>query len=151
MAVVNETSDLYRDALAGGAVPDPQAVAGRVRVATGKLTNAADDSNGSTYKICSVPADAILHEDTIFDVQNWGFAAVRIGTLDDVDALVSAAKTAANSQSPRVFGDANHGKRLWELLGLPSQPAGYITLYAHAVADATGAGDMPFRVVWIGP
>lgn len=150
MAVVNKTSDLYRDELAGGAVPDPQAVAGRIKVATGILTNAADDSSGSSYKICSLPADAILHEDTIFDVENWGFAAVRIGTLDDVDALVSANTSAATSQSPRVFGDANHGKRLWELLGLASQPAGNITLYAHAVANATGAGNMPFRVVWIG-
>jgi len=149
MAVVKETSSLFRDQLAGGMVPDYLEASGRTYTATGTVTNAADDSSGSTFRLCDVPSDAILDEDTFFKVDGWGFASIRIGTLETVDALVSAARSAAVNQRPVGLGDANHGKRLWELLGLAEDPGGKIALYAHAVANATGAGDMPFRVRWI--
>lgn len=149
MAIVNAKSDLFRDELTGGDYPDYSRVAGRVHFAQGTITNAATDSSGSTYKLCAVPANAILNWETFFDVENWGFAAVRIGTLTDVDALVSALVSAATSQSPIVKGDANHGKALWEVLGLAENPGGEIMLYAHAIADATGAGSMPFIIAWV--
>lgn len=147
MAIVNLKSDLYRDELAGGQVPDFMQVSGRLYQAVGTLTNGSGDSAGSTYRICDVPSDAILTTLCAFDVENWGFADVRIGTLEDVDALVSAARVDAVTQLPVLFG-VNHTQRAWEHLGLAADPGGHIPLYAHAVADATGAGSMPFRVVW---
>jgi hypothetical protein len=147
MAVVNLKSNLFRDAQAMGDVVDPVLIKGRTVTATGTITNAAADNSGSSYHMCDLPSDCLIDEDTAFDVENWGFAAVRIGTKSDVDALVSVLKSAAATHRPRAFGDANHGKRLWEILGLAANPGGYIGIYAHAIADATGAGSMPFKFV----
>lgn len=151
MAVVKLKSDLYRDEAAGGAVPDAQFVAGRSKTITGTVSNGAADSAGSTYKIASLPADCLLDEATLFDDQNWGFAATKIGTLTDIIALLDTTPIAApvGAKAPVAFGDANHGKELWEILGLAANPGGQIDLYAHAAAGATAAGSMPFRIRYI--
>jgi len=52
-------------------------------------------------------------------------------------------------RNPIAQGDANHGLRLWEVLGLAASPGGNIALYAHAEANATGAGSMPFRIAYL--
>lgn len=147
MPIVNQTSNLIRNPQAMDDVVDPVLIKGRLVVTTGILTNAASDSNGSTYYMCDLPADCLIDEDTAFDVENWGFAAIRIGTRTDNDALVSVLKSAGATHRPRTFGDANHGRRLWQILGLAANPGGYIGIYAHAIADATGAGNMPFKFV----
>jgi hypothetical protein len=149
MAVVSKKSTLYRDEQAGGAVPDALIVSGITRRAVGEIANAADDSNLSMYKICTIPSWAYFHPETIFDVENWGFAAVRIGTKTDVDALLSVATTAATTQSPITARAAASGDRVWETLGLSEDPAEMIDLYAHAIAGATGAGVMKFCVAWV--
>lgn len=149
MAVVNNNSTLFRDAQAGGAVPDALQVKGVVRRATGTVTNAADDSTLSTYKLITLPSWVILGPGTLFHVENWGFAAIRIGTFTDVDALVSVLKSAATSQAPVSGIAATAGERLWETLGLAEDPNTEIGLYAHAIAGATGAGAMPFTIEWI--
>lgn len=53
------------------------------------------------------------------------------------------------SVAPIANGDANHGKRLWEVLGLASDPGGMIALWKHAAANATGAGSMPFAIHYL--
>jgi hypothetical protein len=145
MAVVNTKSNLFGDYLAGTDNPDPELARGRAIMATGSVSNGATDSNLSTYKLASLPSNCILGSRTLFDVENWGFATVNIGTKDDIDALITIAKASGNTVTPVVFGDAKHGKRLWEVLGLAADPGGMIDLYAHASADATGAGAMPFQ------
>lgn len=150
MAVVTSKSDLIHDYLDENSIqPDPARARGRLIIATGTVTNAADDSDTSSYHLADIPADAILHEDTFFDVENWGFAQVVIGTSVDTDALIDVLKSAANIQKPKVEGDANHGKMVWEMLGLASNPGGNIALYAHAEAAATAAGSMPFRIAYL--
>jgi hypothetical protein len=149
MAVENVNSDLYRDYLAGGAVPDARQVSGHVRFAVGTVAKSSGASTGSKYKLCEVPSAAIMHPDTLFDVETWGFAQVQIGTLDDATAILDVAKSAATTQSPFAFGDANHGKEFWEVLGLSADPGGTIAIYANAAAGATGAGSMPFAFAWI--
>ena len=150
MAVVNEFSDLIRDPIANPIdPPSPAQARGRYISATGTVTNASDDSSASTYHLADIPADAILHEDTFFDVENWGFAQVVIGTKTDTDALVDQTKATENVVTPIAVGDANHGKRLWEVLGLSANPGGNISLYAHSEAGATGAGTMLFRVAYL--
>lgn len=145
MAVVNGRSNLIPDHYAGEIAPDPEIARGRPIVATGIVTNGAADSNLSMYHLADLPADCILDPRTIFDVENWGFAQVVIGTKTDTDALVDVARSAATSKAPIVFGDANHLKRLWEVLGLAESPGGLIGIWAHAEAGATGAGNMPFE------
>jgi len=150
MAVVSTKSDLIHDPLADGSTPpDPQQARGRLIVATGTVANAADDSNTSKYHLADIPSQAILHNDTAFDVENWGFAQVVIGTEDDTDALVDQTKATENIVTPIAFGDANHGKQLWEVLGLAADPGGMISIWAHAEANATGAGSMPFRIAYL--
>lgn len=150
MPIVHKLSNLIHDHYDQTSVPpDPVVARGNLIMATGLVLNAADDLSGSTFHLVDIPSDVILHEDTFFDVQNWGFAQVVIGTLSDTTALVNVAKAAGNTVTPIAIGDANHGKRLWEVLGLAVNPGGLISLYAHAAANATGAGNMPFRVAYL--
>lgn len=147
MPIVNKKSDLFADRSLDEVVPDPARARGRPICATLTVANAADDSNTSSYHLCDIPADAILDSRTAFQVQNWGFAAIRIGTKTDVDALVSVLKSAGNVVNPITFGDAKHGLPAWEALGLSAPPeSGIIGLYAHAIANATGAGSMKGEV-----
>lgn len=136
MPVTYNKSNLF------GADVDPAKARGRPICAAFTQTNAADDSSGSTFLLAKLPSEAILDSRTAFQVENWGFATVNIGTADDIDALGTVLKSAGNVYSPIAFGDARHGLPLWEALGLAANPGGEIALYAHASANATGAGSM---------
>lgn len=147
MAVVKIKSNLVPDIVNSVRPADPELVRGRPIVATGAIANSASDSSGSTYHLADIPAHAILGSGTAFLVSAWGFATVSIGTETDVDALTQVLKSAGNTVSPIAFGDANHGKALWQVLGLAAPPpSGMISLYAHAIAAATGAGTMKFEI-----
>lgn len=149
MAVVNTKSDLYRDAAALGAIPMPNKLRGVVRHAVGTVANGASDSTGSTFKLATLPSHAVMHPSTLFDVEIWGFAQVVIGSLAETDQILDVARSAATTQSPFAFGDANHAKELWDVLGLAADPGGTIDIYAHAEGAATGAGSMPFCIAWL--
>ena len=147
MAVVNLKSSVFR---ADDNKPlDPMHKAARLIIITATVMNAATDSSGSTYHLADLPSDCLLHDLTGFDVEAWGFAQVNIGTLTDNDALSTVARSAGVTHRPVVFGDAKHGKHLWEILGLASDPGGVIGLYLHASAAATAAGSCPFQIVYM--
>lgn len=147
MPIVKVTSDLVKDYNnPASREADPAKVRGRPIVAAGRVANAASDLSGSKYHLIDLPSAAILDSATAFQVQNTGFAAIRIGTETDVAALVSVLKADGNVVSPVTkFGTA-HGKPLWELFGLPSDPGGTIGIYQHAIANATAAGSMLFEI-----
>lgn len=150
MAVVKSTSDLIHDYFDMDAYPpDPVQARGRLVIATGTVTNLATDSTLSQYHLVDLPSSCILHPDTFFDVENDGFAQIVIGTESDTDALVDVLKSAGNTISPVAKGDANHSKRLWEVLGLAADPGGNIGIWKHAEAAATAAGSMPFQIHYI--
>jgi len=150
MAIVNGKSNLIHDPYNPASVPpDPAQARGRLVVMTGILLNAASDSNGSMWHLADLPATCLIDEGTKFDVQNDGFAQIVIGTETDTDAFVDVARTTGATHQPVVFGDARHGLRLWQILGLPSNPGGNIALYKHAEANATAAGNMPFVIKYI--
>ena len=136
MPIAYKKSDLF------GKDVDPAKLRGRPIVVTFTVANAADDLSGSTFLLCKLPSEAIIDSRTAFQVQNWGFAQVNIGTETDIDALGTVAKSTGNVYSPVAFGDAKHGLPLWEILGLAKDPGGEVYLYAHASANATGAGSM---------
>ncbi|MGR3521937.1 MAG: hypothetical protein ACU0FT_04205 [Paracoccus sp. (in: a-proteobacteria)] len=147
MAIVNLKSDLFADRDAGILEPDPARKRGRPIVVAGQLTNAGTDSAGSTYHLIDVPADAILDALTTFKVDGWGFATISIGTQTDADALVSVARSAGATVTPIARLGAQHGKPLWQVLGLAEAPkSGVIGIYAHGPANATAAGTMPFEL-----
>ena len=124
---------------------DPARARGRPIVAAGTVINGASDSANSSYHLANLPSCAILDARTAFQVQNWGFATVSIGTASDIDALVSVLKSAGNVVSPVVQFDAKHGLPLWQVLGLAADPGGDIGIYAHGPANATGAGSMKYE------
>lgn len=148
MAVVKGRSNLIRSALANDAPIDPLEAQGRLRTAIGTVACASTDSSGSRYHLVNLPSACILETGTAFFVSNWGYADIRIGTVDDVDALAAVLKSAGSTVSPVAF-NANIGQRLWERLGLARDPGGEIGIYAHAIAAATGAGSMQFRFAWL--
>jgi len=136
MPIVKKKSDWHGDTV------DPARQKGRPIVAALTQTNAADDLSGSTFHLIDLPSDCILDRATQFQVQNWGFAAIRVGTRTDPEALISQTKATENVVTPVAKFGADHGKPLWEVLGLAANPGGTIGLYAHAIANATGAGSM---------
>lgn len=140
MPIVEKKSDLF------GVDNDPAKARGRNICATFAVTNAADDLSGSTYLLCKLPSEAILDSRTAFLVTSWGFAQINIGTRTDIDAVVTQTKATGNVVTPIAFGDAKHGVPLWQALGLAADPGGEIGLYAHASANATGAGSMKGEV-----
>jgi hypothetical protein len=146
MPVVNGKSDLIRDPRLGEAAVDPSRARGRPICITGTVLNLSTDSNLSRYQLAELPSDCILDSRTAFDVENWGFAAIRIGTRTSVAALVSVLKSAGVTHNPVVFGDARHNKLLWEVLGFSVDPERPIGLWAHAIANSTGDGNMPFEI-----
>ncbi|WP_289150264.1 hypothetical protein [uncultured Salipiger sp.] len=153
MAVVTTNSDLIHDFTDPDSVPpDPQRARGRIVVAIGTVANLSTDSSASMYHLADIPAEAILLPDTFFDVENWGFAQVVIGTRTDTDALVDQTKATETVVTPIAVGDANHGLALWEVLGLAEKPKdGVCQIWAHAEAAATGAGSMPFGIHYLMP
>ncbi|GHF33298.1 hypothetical protein [Seohaeicola zhoushanensis] len=149
MAVVKGRSDLIHDPADATSVPaDAKRARGRQVTLTGTLANAAADSNTSKYHLGDLPSRCIPKE-LFFDVENWGFAQVVIGTETDTDALLDVAKSAATTQTITTRGTANHAKELWDMLGLSADPGGMISLWVHAEADAAGAGSMPFELTYL--
>lgn len=149
MAVVTGRSDLIHDPFDITSVAaDPERARGRLRKVTGTVSNASTDNAGSKYKLCALPSYAILDHNTNFKVSGWGFATVQIGTRTAATALLNVARSAATNQLPNTMGDANHGKPLWQQLGLAADPGGDIELWATGPADATTAGSMPFSIYY---
>jgi hypothetical protein len=150
MPVVNVQSPLYRNpAVAGGSV-DSLMKRGNLIAAQETVANLSTDNTGSRYQLCSVMADALPDISTAFQVASWGYADIRIGTFANPAALVSVLRSAGAVVTPFAFGDARHGQRWWQVLGLTENPGGEIDLFVHAIANPTAAGTMRFRVAsWI--
>jgi hypothetical protein len=139
MPIVKKKSDWHGDKV------DPVRQRGRMIVAAGAMANAADDSSESSFHLADLPSDCVLDVSTAFQVENWGFAAIRIGTRSDVDALAAVLKSAGNVVAPVGQFET---RPLWQHLGLAADPGGTIGIYAHAIANATGAGSMLFRIAY---
>lgn len=140
MAIVNGKSDLF------GADVDPARAKGRPVVTAFTVTNAASDSNGSSYLLARLPSYAVLDAMTTIKADGWGFATVYIGIQGDTDALFTANRNAAHV--PITRNGALHGLPLWQALGLAADPGGEIELYAFASADAAAAGVMKGEFHW---
>lgn len=128
---------------------DPTKARGRRIVCVDTVANLASDNSGSKYLIGMFPSECILTHDTIFKVDGWGYAAIRVGTFTDPAALVSVLKSAGATVKPIAQCDARHGKPLWQQLGLAADPGGEIGLYIHGIADATGAGTMLYEIHYL--
>ncbi len=149
MPIVSLRSGLVTDPRQLEPGPDPVRARGKLIVATGRLTNAASDSSGSRYEMCAIPSDALFDPSMAFDVTDWGFAGIRIGTRASIGALVNQTKATANIVQPVAFGDTKFENPVWQVLGFAADPERPISLFAHAAADAVGAGFLQFRIAYL--
>lgn len=148
MPVRNKVSDAITDPRLDQNPQDPARQRGRPVVVTFTATNLIDDDSGSTFWLCDIPADAIIDRATSFFVTNWGYADVRIGTRSSVAALASGLRS-ANIINPMTIGDADHGLPAWQQLGLAAAPIdNVISIFAHAIANATVAGSLRGEIVY---
>lgn len=152
MAVVTAYSNLLADPQSTDRIfVDPQQARGRLILSTGEIANGAEDSAESVYHLATVPSHALVHEDTFFQVDAWGFAQVQIGSPETPDALVDQTKVTENTVTPFAMGDDAHGKTWWQVLGYAADPGGMLTLVATGPADAAAAGSLRFRIGYIAP
>lgn len=149
MPIVNLRSPLVTNPRLLEPGPDPARARGRLIVATSRVTNAATDSNGSWYHMTDVPSDALFDPSMAFDVTDWGYAGIRIGTRTSIGALVNQTKATGNIVQPVAFGDLKFENPVWQVLGLAADPNGPIGLYVHGPADAVGAGYLQFRIAYL--
>lgn len=158
MAVVTVKSPAVFGALLSAttgqrAAPDYTTARGVVHRTAGRVDNASADSNGSKYVLATLPsACVLLVEDSIVDLQNWGYAAATIGDPSDTDSLL-ASVTISGESDVRALGahaDSNWNKPLWEALGMSEDPGGLIELAIHTAAGATGDGYATFDLRWAG-
>jgi hypothetical protein len=149
MPIRNKVSDAITDPRFDQNPQDPARNRGRPIVVTFIATNLIDDDSGSTFYLCDIPADAILDRSTSFFVTNWGYATINIGTRTLTTALVNAGLRTANIINPITIGDTRHGLPAWQQLGLAAAPAdNNISLFCHAPANATVAGNLRGEVVY---
>lgn len=150
MAVENLKSTIFGATVAGDYVaPDSAARDGHIRRIAGRVSNSAGANTGSKYLLCELPWSCILLSQTAFRTDNWGFAQAVIGTDEDPDGLLDAAKGAsATGQLPITIFGAKWNKPFWAQMGLAAMPAkgAFARLYAVAEADATGAGTLDFDI-----
>lgn len=153
MAKVAVKSSLFGTTGVGGyTAPSAAARAGEVHRAAGTISNAATDNTGSTYLLAELPWSAILLPETAFHTAGWGFAQAVIGTPEDPDGLLDAAKGAsATGQTPVVIFGAKWNQPLWQQCGLAAMPTdgSLARIQAVAEADAAGAGVLNFDIRYV--
>jgi len=149
MTVVIGASNVSQRARGGAGFADPQALSGLRRMVTGIVTNPTPAFTLSRFHLTDLPSDCYLTPQTLFGVVGWGFAQVNIGTETAVTALGTVARGAAATFVPIAADDVRRQQELWQALGLAANPGGFIGLFAHATANATGAGSMPFYIEYI--
>lgn len=149
----------------------------RLKVLSGTVTAVASDGAGSTYQMVRIPTNAVVKK-VMLASQAQGAGKVQIGvyysdsTVDGTPAAVQGTVvpttgvdffasdvdlTSAVPQTDETFQhQANSGsydpsminKRLWDALGLSSDPGGFfdIVLTVHTTAITTGTGKIALQV-----
>jgi hypothetical protein len=136
---------------------DPIRCRALLRAACGTVANASTDSNGSVYRLATIPSRAILRPETQLDLTGWGYAAATLGVARERGAVLTAnglagtitigALAGALTTPVAKFG-LKWGKPLWESCGLAADPGGNLDVVITTAANATGAGVAKFDFVW---
>lgn len=122
----------------------------RIRAAVGSISNAADDSNGSSFNLVRLPSNVIMRPESWVDLRGFGFAAASVGIASARTGLLASTTIAGLSAVTPLFAasTAKWGKELWEQLGLAADPGGYLDIAVWVAANATAAGSMKFDLLW---
>lgn len=165
MPVENRKSTQITNADATPPVLNNSAVARGVPfVACATIEVAAADDDTSIYRLIRVPSNAVMQSLVLFN------DAITAGTSYDFGLLQTAANgggatgadidvfaTAVDLSSARTTGTEilfealnidQMGRRVWEILGLSSDPGREYDLVASANTVGTAAGTITIRAMW---
>jgi hypothetical protein len=157
MAVVTRYTNAYPQLASGtGWASNSQESRAIVKSSFFKITATNGDSINSIYKLGRLPSSAlILPQSNLYCQAIAGLTSISIGldnTLGTVlaTALASAVSIAAggsfaiNSNVPI----ANYDQRVWQLLGLASDPGALIDVNLLLNAAATATGVIAGHILW---
>ncbi|HGG04229.1 MAG TPA: hypothetical protein ENK28_02130 [Aliiroseovarius sp.] len=150
MAIVNKKSTIYGSNATGYTAPNSASRAGLITRVAGTVSNEATDNAKSTYVLCDVPASAILLPESAIKTTGWGFAQAIVGVAAATTALLNVTKATggATGNKPITIFGSNWNKPIWQQLGLADDPKVPLTLIVSTIADATGAGQIDFDLVF---
>lgn len=122
---------------------------GRVRTVIDHMVS-VDLAENATILMARLPSNAVLHpqSEVHFDDMGTGVTldigtANATGGTDDPDAINAGIDVASAAGSAALFANiTDHGKALWELAGLSSDPGGNIDVYGSLVDANPDAGDL---------
>lgn len=138
--------------------------AGSPVVSVGTVEIAAADDDGSVYRLVRVPSGARIHKiefvsdaitgGTDFNLGVYKPAAVGSGVVVSESLFGDALDFSSGNTIPveTTFDQvdlANIEKRLWELLGLSSDPHTEYDIALTATTVGTGAGTVSIRVTYV--
>ena len=163
MAVVNQKSAPITDMDANVAVNAYKA-SGDIQTSVGIAAVANGDSIASTFRLVRIPSNARITRAQVFCTAITSAAADfglyrpvgYGGTVADAD-FFAAAQTIATASAginllganTATYGPANREKRVWEVLGLTSDPGGYYDVVATLTAAATAAGTVGVEIEFV--
>jgi hypothetical protein len=122
----------------------------RVRAISSTVTVDAAASIGSKHYFGQVPSGAIIdpssliHSSGITSCNDYDLGLELNGVVKDADILADGIDVsgAGTDSAVAAVANANLGKRLWELLGLTSDPNVMYDIVGTMKAAATGAGTL---------
>lgn len=131
--------------------------------AAGTLEVGVADSAGSVYRFARIPSGAKIHRMDLFSDAITGFSSASVGLYLPQDsagtdgASVSAALfgtgldlTAVQTEPYDVIFNnldiANIEKRVWEMLGLTSDPFLFYDVVVKSITQSGGAGTLSMRL-----
>lgn len=166
MAEANTKSTIITNLDASPAVMNSGKIAGGVlRSQVGAVEVAAADDNNSVYRFARVHTSHIVRAINIWndaiqsgndfnlgahDTAERGGAAILDNAWGDAITMVSA--RAAAGPLNAVFENLNIDKiekRVWEVLGLTSDPGKYVDITLTGIAVGSGAGTISMEVVYV--
>jgi hypothetical protein len=162
VVAVKSTSITNRDA---GTQSPSYVNAANTRTTIDTVPVANGDSIASVLRVCRIQSNARLGRVTLFNTAITGAAAdiglyqiaLYGGAVVDADFFsaaqsLAAAATGTNVMSGNLLSganSANRNKRLWEILGLPSDPGREYDVALTLTAAATAAGTAGLEVEYV--
>ncbi|CAM5767171.1 hypothetical protein [Bosea minatitlanensis] len=156
MAVVKKYARSYKDP-ATVALPPAAFVEGRVRcITTGPVAIASGDSATSRLYLGKVPSSAIilpmstLYHGALTGVSDFDIGVEKDGTTVSIDALADGLNltSAGNKSVVAKLATGSIGKRLFEVLGLATDPGCEYDLVGTLKADASADGVLEAFVLY---
>lgn len=170
MSVVNVNSTQITNALATPPVLNNSYTAGgNDFTGTDVCAMGASDSASSTYRFCRIPSNAMIIDVRVMNDANTSGTSYKCGVLlvnggstvvAGSDAILfPSGTTMASARNvwtslffPAVAGSsaavANVTKRVWELLGLTSDPNAIYDVVVTAVTAGSAGGNLALQVNW---